>query len=173
MGGVDCLDQNIAMYMIAYRSKKWWVVVNLPFLCRSLCKWCISNLYKNKRTQGKSNLTSLDSDRVLLTHIIDVTERTQRAMFSGSRKKTKYSDEVRFNKLSHWIGKAKQWCAKCEKTTLYFCEKSNVALHPECFKGFHKQWQIYIMTSKKKYFLSAPHSVTILMISWQFFICCL
>ena len=66
-------------------------------------------------------------------------KRTQRAMFSGSRKKTKYSDEVRFNKLSHWIGKAKQRCAKCEKTTLYFCEKSNVALHPECFKGFHKQ----------------------------------
>ena len=29
-------------------------------------------------------------------------------MFPGSRKKTKYSDEVRFDKLSHWIGKAKQ-----------------------------------------------------------------
>ena len=74
MGGVDCLDQNIAMYMIAHRSKKWWVVVNLPFLCRSLCKWCISNLYKKERTQGKSNLASLDSDVVLLTNIIDVTE---------------------------------------------------------------------------------------------------
>ena len=28
----------IKNYMIAHRSKKWWVVVNLPFLYRSLCK---------------------------------------------------------------------------------------------------------------------------------------
>ena len=61
-------------------------------------------------------------------------------MFPGSRKKTKVSDEVRFDKLSQWIGKAKQQrCAECRKTTLYFCEKCNVALHPECFKEFHEQ----------------------------------
>ena len=61
-------------------------------------------------------------------------------MFRGSRKKTKVSDEVRFDKLSHWIGKAKQsQCAEYGKTTLYFCKKCNVALLPECFKGFHEQ----------------------------------
>ena len=58
-------------------------------------------------------------------------------MFPGSRKKTKVSDDVRFDKLSHWIGKAKQRrCAESGKTTLYFCEKCNAALHP---KGFHEQ----------------------------------
>ena len=61
-------------------------------------------------------------------------------MFAGSRKKTKVSDEVRFDKLSHWIGKAKQQrCAECGKTTQCFCEKYNVALHPEYFKEFHEQ----------------------------------
>ena len=60
-------------------------------------------------------------------------------MFPGSRKKAKVSDEVRFDKLSHWIGKAKQRrCAQCGKT-LYFSEKCNVALYPYCFKGFNKQ----------------------------------
>ena len=29
-------------------------------------------------------------------------------MFPGSTKKTKVSDEVRFDKLNHWISKAKQ-----------------------------------------------------------------
>ena len=49
---------------------------------------------------------------------------TQIAMFPGSRKKTKVSDEVKFDKLSHLIGKAKQrQCAECGKATLDFCEK--------------------------------------------------
>ena len=47
---------------------------------------------------------------------------------------------VRFDKLSHWIGKAKQRrCAECGKTALYFREKCNVALHPECFKESQEQ----------------------------------
>ena len=52
-------------------------------------------------------------------------------MFLGSTRRTKVSNEVRVNKLNHWIGKEKQRCAECGKTTLYFCEKCNVALHPE------------------------------------------
>ena len=37
-------------------------------------------------------------------------------MFPGSRKETKVSDKVRFDKLSYWIGKAKQQrCADVEK----------------------------------------------------------
>ena len=60
-------------------------------------------------------------------------------MFPGSRKKIKVSDEVRFDKLSHWINKAKQQrCAECGKTALHFLEKCNVALHPECFKQFYE-----------------------------------
>ena len=61
-------------------------------------------------------------------------------MFPGSRKKTKVSDELRFDKLSHGIGKAKiKRCAECGKTTLCFCGKCNVALHPAHFKRIHEQ----------------------------------
>ena len=59
-------------------------------------------------------------------------------MFSGSRKKTKVSDKVIFDKLNQWIGKAKQRrCAEFRKRRLYFCEICNVVQHPECFKEFH------------------------------------
>ena len=38
-------------------------------------------------------------------------------MFAGSRQKNKVSNEVRFDKLSHWIGKAEQRRrAECGKT---------------------------------------------------------
>ena len=53
-------------------------------------------------------------------------------MFPGSSKLTTVSDEVRFDKWSHWIGKVKKRrCTEYGKTTLYFCEKWDVALHPE------------------------------------------
>ena len=61
-------------------------------------------------------------------------------MFPSLRKKTKVSDEVRFDKLSHLIGKAKQRRhAECGITTIYFCKKCNISLHPECFKEFHEE----------------------------------
>ena len=60
-------------------------------------------------------------------------------MFPGSRKKTKISDQVRFDKLSHWIRKGEQRrCAECGKQHYIFVE-SNDPLHPEHFKEFHEQ----------------------------------
>ena len=111
------------------------VLLNLLFLRRSLCKQCISNLPTLKREPRTSHLTSLDSDVAFLICITNVTAKTnQIALFPGSIKKAKVCDEVRFDKLS-----LQQQCAYCGKTTLYFCEKCNVALHPECFIGFHEQ----------------------------------
>ena len=61
---------------------------------------------------------------------------TQIAMFPSSRKKTKVSDEVRFDK---WvIGLVKQNnddVVNVKKTTIYFCEKCSVALHPNFLRG--------------------------------------
>ena len=47
MGGVDRLDQNTSMYMIAHRSKKWWWPIS-RFCVDLLCKQCISNLATTK-----------------------------------------------------------------------------------------------------------------------------
>ena len=68
------LDQNIATYMIAHRSKKWWWPIFR--FCVGLCaKMHFKFTGTKKRAQGKSQLTSLDSDAALLTPITDVTEK--------------------------------------------------------------------------------------------------
>ena len=125
-------------------QKQETVTANLPFLRRSLCN------------QGQKILDLLRLRRSMVdTYYRCYRETTQIAIFPGSRKKTKVSDEVRFDKLSHLIGKAKQRrCAEYAKTTLYFCEKRNVALHSECFKEFHEVIDLQNNSRKKNFFLA-------------------
>ena len=141
MGGVDRLDQNIATYMIAHRSKKWWWPI---------FRFCV-DLYANNAFQiyrhSKENLGQNPLDFLgFRRSIVDkyywrYRKTTQIALFPGSRKETKVSDKVKSDILSSWTGKAKQGrCAECGKTTLYFCKKCIVVLHLESIKGFHGQW---------------------------------
>ena len=59
------------------------------------------------------------------------------------RKLSKVSDEVRYDAINHAIGKGKQRrCASCQKITLYFCEKCNVGIHPDCHKQFDIKKQL-------------------------------
>ena len=124
MGGVDRLYQNIATYMTVHRTKKWWWPI-----FRFRIALCTNNAFQIYRYQ-KENPGQKPLDLLGFRHsTVDTYYRcyrktTQIAMFPGSRKKPKVSDQVRFDKLSHWIRKAKQRrCAECGKTTLYFCEK--------------------------------------------------
>ena len=50
------------------------------------------------------------------------------------------NNDIRFDGLYHWPTKGKQrrcGMQTCKGTTLFMCEKCDVALHPECFKSFH------------------------------------
>ena len=48
---------------------------------------------------------------------------------------------VRFDKGRHLIFKSevKGVCKACKKRTVYRCERCEVALHPDCFYGFHNR----------------------------------
>ena len=140
MGGVDRLDQNIASYMIGHRSKKWWWPIFR--FCIDLCVNNAFQLYRHQnKISGPKKLDLLGFRR----SIVDTYHRCFRKStaiftFPAARKKSKVPGEVRYDNLNHWIQKGKQRrCGGCEKTTLYFCEKCNIALHPECFKEFHKK----------------------------------
>ena len=139
MGGVYRLDQNITTYMIAHRSNEWWW--QIICFCVDLCSNNAAQIYQQPENPGQKPPDLLGFQHSIVdTYHRRYRKTTQISMFPGSRKKTRVSDEVRFDKLSHWIGKAKQGgCAECGKTTLYFCEKCNAALHPECFKEFYEQ----------------------------------
>ena len=133
MGGVDRLDQN----MIAHRNKKWWRPIFC--FCVDLCSNNAFQIYRHQKENPDQKPLDLLGFRqsIVDTYYRRYRKTTQMTMFPGSRKRTKVSDEVRFDKLSHWIIIEKQGrCTECGETTLYFCKKCKVALHPEFFKGF-------------------------------------
>ena len=135
MSGVDRLDQYIAPYMIAHKSKKWWWPI-----FRFQVDLCTNNAFQiyrhQKENPGQKPLDLLGFRRSIVDKYYRRYRKTiQIVMFPSWRKKTKVSDDVRFGELSHWIGKVKQRrCAERGKTTLHFCEKCNVALHTKCFR---------------------------------------
>ena len=138
MGGVDRLDQNISSYMIGHRSKKcWWPVFHF---CMEVSVNNAYQLYHQQKCfERERKLDLLGFWRSIVdTYYRCLRKSTTTNIFPPARKLSKVSDEVRYDAINHWIGKGKQRrCASCQKTTLYFCEKCNVGLHPDCHKQFH------------------------------------
>ena len=114
------------------------VVASFLFLFGSISKQCIE--------ECKLDLLGFRR-RVADTYYRCLRKSTTTNMFPATRKLSKVSDEVRYGTVNHWIGKGKQRrCASCQKTTLYYCEKCNVKLHPDCHRQFHIKKQL------KRYF---------------------
>ena len=138
MRGVDHLDQSISSYTIGHRSKKWWWPV-LRF-CLDLS---VNNAYQLYRQQNRFEVErKLDllgfQPSIVDTYYRCLRKSTTTNIFPPAGKLSKLSDEVRCDAINHWIGKRKQLrCASCQKSTLYFCEKCNVGIHPDCHKQFH------------------------------------
>ena len=142
MGGVDRLDQNISSYMIGHRSKKWWWPVFR--FCLDLSVNNAYQLYRQqKRSEGERKLDLLGFRRSIVDTYYRCLRKSTTTNISPSlsppaTKLSKVIDEVRYDPINHWIGKGRKWrCASCPKTTQYFCEKSNVGLHPDFHKQFH------------------------------------
>ena len=135
MGGVDRMDQNTGAYMINIRSKKWWwplfrfgvdLAVNNAFQL-----YCLQPLQ-----QGEKQLDLLGFRReiVKVYHARFRLDKTLPLIFPAPRSTQRVIPEIRYDGIDHWIAKGNQRrCAKCSKTSKYFCEKSNVGLHPDCF----------------------------------------
>ena len=143
MGGVDRLDQNLAVYMVNHRSKKWWWPVFR--FCVDVAVNNASHLFKAQvRGAYSSSLDFLGFRR----SIVDTYYKRYRvqnkivSMFPAARSSEdkRVQPSVRYDHFDHWIVKGNQRrCARsdCKGTTLYSCEKCGVALHPDCFTKFH------------------------------------
>ena len=124
--------------MIGHRSKKWWWPV-----FRFCLDLSVNNAYQLYRQQkcfeGERKVDLLGFRRSIVdTYYRWLRKSTTINIFPPARKLSKVSDEVRYDAINHWIGKGKQRrCTSCQKTTLYFCEKRNVGLHPDCHNEFH------------------------------------
>ena len=139
VGGVDRMDQNIGAYMINICSKKWWWR-----LCRFCVDLAVNNAFQIYRLQplqqGEKQLDLLGFRREIVNvyHARFRSDKTFPLNFPAPRSTQRIIPEIRDDGIDHWIAKGNQRrCAKCSKTSNYFCEKCNVGLHPDCFKDFH------------------------------------
>ena len=125
MGGVDRMDQIIGAYMINIRCKKWW----WP-LFRFCVDLAVNNAFQLYRLQplqqGEKNLDLLGFRRefVKIYHARFRSDKTLPLTFPAPRSTQRVIPEIRYDETYHWIAKGNQRrCAKCLKTSKYFCEK--------------------------------------------------
>ena len=139
MGGVDRMDQNTGAYMIKIHSNKcWWP------LFRFCVDLAVNNAFQVYRLQplqqGENQLDLLGFRReiVKVYHARFRSDKTLPLIFPAPRSTQRVIPEIHYDGIDHWIAKGNQRrCAKCSKTSKYFCEKCNVGLLPDCFMDFH------------------------------------
>lgn len=139
MGGVDLLDNMVAVYRIPFRMKKWW----FPFYTWSLSvsavnAWRLRCKVKKQREPFLDFLRELVVD-MMATHGLAPMRRNSLTSVPVDR----------YDGLHHWpqpvdqnaSGKPlRRNCKLCyellkkEKKASFTCKKCSVALHIECFE---------------------------------------
>ena len=137
MGGVDRMDQNIGAYMTIIRNKKWW----WP-LFRFCVDLAVNNAFQFYHlqflNQGQKRLDLLGFRRNCPGISCNISIGENFACYFPKKTTKRVNLDIRCDGIDHWIAKGNQRrCAKCSKTSKYFCEKCNVGLHLDCFKDFH------------------------------------
>lgn len=142
MCGVDRMDQNVSLYRIAYKGKKWW---------QSIFTWlvdvCVQNAWQLSRTEHKS-MSQLEFRRQLAVYYCKhYGEKPQRPGPSVNRKRNDNSNSVeatlRYDGNSHYVvpTSKKRRCAweYCKSVGRTACVKCNVGLCVKCFVSYHTE----------------------------------
>lgn len=130
MGGVDRADQNISLYRVGIRGKKWY----FPLLAHCL-DMSVQNAWQLHREEG-GKLDQLCFRRRIALYLLQNENKT-------STKRCRFSSlenvDTRYDKMEHYIkSQEKQTrCRLCHKKVSTICEKCNVALHIGCFIPYH------------------------------------
>lgn len=134
MGGVDRLDQNIGLYRISIRGKKWY----FPLICQCI-DMAAQNAWQIHRLQG-GRMDQLAFRRAVATNILETHRRApKRGRPRMSSNAHAYS---RYDRVDHLIKyQEKQTkCGYCHKKVQFRCRKCDIGLHPkDCFVAYHTQ----------------------------------
>lgn len=129
MGGVDRLDQNVSLYRISIRGKKWYI----PILFY-LVDVAMNNSWLFARSGGYKG-DSLCFRRAVAQEWLK-TNRTEPKSFSRPKAiidSKSCSTELRYDNIGHTIFKSdpmsRRRCKQCRSHTVYCCKKCNVFLH--------------------------------------------
>ena len=137
MGAVDRMDQNNGAYMINIRNKKWWWPLFQFFVDLAVVNNAFQLYYLQSLNQGQKRLDLLGFRGEVVQVYHEDFDRRKLCLLFSQKNTQRVNLDIRYDGINHWIAKGNQpRCAKCSKTSKYFCEKCNVGLHPDCFKDF-------------------------------------
>lgn len=146
MGGVDLMDQCVAMYPHRRKNKRWYIRVFFHFLdVTTVNAW---HLYRMSGLEKKDLLHFKASVACALINASSIKTRTRGRPSATPpplkrRAVSKAPPENRFGPGNHWpqLTEAKNAnrChdAACTRKTKYICMQCLVALCPGCFANFH------------------------------------
>lgn len=142
MSGVDRMDQNVSLYRIAYKGKKWW---------QSIFTWlldvCVQNAWQLSRNEHP-NMSQLEFRRQLaVCYCKHYGEKPQRPGPSVNRKRKDNSNTVeetlRYDGYGHYVVplEKKRRCAweYCKSVGRTACIKCDVGLCVKCFLSYHTE----------------------------------
>lgn len=139
MGGIDRADQNISLYRVSIRGKKWY----FPLFCQML-DLSEQNAWQLYRSQG-GKLDHLSFRRSIVMSILVSNKRA--ASSTGRPSKKRSNDYSRYDGVEHYVadlpydagsGRKKQLkCKLCSKKCTTMCVKYDRGLHVSCFIAYH------------------------------------
>lgn len=134
MGGVDRSDQNISLYRISLRGKKWY----FPLISHCI-DMCVQNAWQLHKKEG-GNFDQLNFRRRIA--ILLLTQNKKEYTFQqGHSSKNSPQMELRYDRLDHIVSpQDKQTrCGYCHQKTTTRCLKCDIGVHVKCFYDFHTQ----------------------------------
>nr|CAH7753299.1 unnamed protein product [Callosobruchus chinensis] len=132
MGGVDRGNQNISLYRISIRGKKWY----FPFFAQCV-DMAVHNAWQLHRCQG-GKIDQLEFRRALAGNLLETNKKDVKR--GPSKRNPNQNAYSRYDGLNHLIiyQENQQRCGQCNKKVQFRCRKCNVPLHPKfCFEMYH------------------------------------
>lgn len=134
MGGVDRSDQNISLYRVSIRGKKWY----FPLFAHCL-DMSVQNAWQIHRLEG-GKMNQVHFRRAVATNLLESNQSNQRR--GPSKRNSLANIHSRYDGLNHLViyQELQARCGFCHKKVQFRCEKCEVPLHPKyCFKSYHTE----------------------------------
>ncbi|KAB0790447.1 hypothetical protein PPYR_15169 [Photinus pyralis] len=130
MGGVNRSDQNVSLYRISIRGKKWYFPLAMYIVDVA------ENNAWNVHRQNSGRLDHLEFRRQIVAALLPANKKSGQGRHRMSQ--AELENPMRFDCLEHWVvQQAKQTrCAHCHAKSTTRCDKG---FHVKCFIAYHKR----------------------------------
>ncbi|XP_026682857.1 piggyBac transposable element-derived protein 3-like [Diaphorina citri] len=131
MGGVDRFDQNVSLYRVSIRGKKWYFPTIID--CLDTAE---QNAWQLYRLDG-GKMDHLGFRRRLVCNILET--HGKKTTKTNNRLSKNFKVDSRFDNIGQLvIPQEKQTrCGQCHQKCTSRCKKCDIGLHVKCFELYH------------------------------------